>query len=205
VQATDEQLIAVEKFRTGRPLKIAAFAGAGKTTTLRMLAESRPSRGAYLAFNKSIATEAQEKFPKSVDCRTTHSIAFRAVMPSYQSMPKMTKTMLAKQLAEVMGYKSRIFRAAIRLDGVHQAHLVLNTVKRFCHSADLDFTAEHVPTYGRLLGAPADVVDEIKACCTACKATNKISELALDPSVLDPGSGALGERGRATGLGLVAD
>jgi ABC-type transport system involved in cytochrome c biogenesis ATPase subunit len=80
VLPTEEQQVAVNKFLTGRPLKIAAFAGAGKTTTLRMLAEATRSRGVYLAFNKSIATEAKEKFPRSVDCRTTHAIAFRAVM-----------------------------------------------------------------------------------------------------------------------------
>jgi hypothetical protein len=33
-QHTEEQLIALEMFCTGRPLKITAFAGAGKTTTL---------------------------------------------------------------------------------------------------------------------------------------------------------------------------
>jgi hypothetical protein len=33
VVATEEQLVAVDKFQTGRRLKIAAFAGAGKTTT----------------------------------------------------------------------------------------------------------------------------------------------------------------------------
>jgi hypothetical protein len=162
LRATEEQRVAVEKFRAGTPLKIAAFAGAGKTTTLRMLAESRRSRGAYLAFNKSIATEAKEKFPNSVDCRTTHSIAFRAIMPSYGSMPKMTKSMLAKQLSEVAGYKPRSFQGAIRLNGVHQAHLVLGTVRQFCQSADPAFALSHVPTYGRLLGASDEVVAEVR-------------------------------------------
>src|ERR1700693_217686 len=65
VRPTDEQQLAVDKFLTGRRLKIAAFAGAGKTTTLRMLAEAAPSRGGiYLAFHKGIATEAREKLPR---------------------------------------------------------------------------------------------------------------------------------------------
>ena len=42
VLPTEEQQVAVNKFLTGRPLKIAAFAGAGKTTTLRMLARGDP-------------------------------------------------------------------------------------------------------------------------------------------------------------------
>jgi len=42
---TEEQLLALEMFQTRRPLKITAFAGAGKTTTLPLLAESRRSPG----------------------------------------------------------------------------------------------------------------------------------------------------------------
>src|SRR5438132_14185115 len=109
VQPTDEQRMAVDKFLTGKPLKIAAFAGTGKTTTLRMLAEATRARGVYLAFNKSIATEAKQKFPRSVDCRTTHAIAFRAEMPHYGSAAKMTTNMHAKQLAQVMAYGDRLF------------------------------------------------------------------------------------------------
>jgi ABC-type hemin transport system ATPase subunit len=92
VLPTKEQQVAVEKFRTGRPLTIATFAGAGKTTTLKMLAEATPARGVYLAFNRAIAAAAKEKFPRSVDCRTTHAIAFRAVMPQYGSPRSKTPT-----------------------------------------------------------------------------------------------------------------
>jgi ABC-type transport system involved in cytochrome c biogenesis ATPase subunit len=45
VQPTEEQQAAVDKFLTGRTLKITAFAGAGKTTILRMLAEASRGRG----------------------------------------------------------------------------------------------------------------------------------------------------------------
>ena len=159
---TDEQRIAVETFATGRPLKIAAFAGAGKTATLRMLAESRQERGVYLAFNRSIATEAQAKFPPTVDCRTTHSIAYRTVMPNYQSSAKMTKTLHAKQLAAIKEYRDLIFSGPLRLNSVQQAHLVLGTVRRFCQSADSEIELSHVPTYGRLLGAKKEVVEEIQ-------------------------------------------
>jgi F-box protein 18 (helicase) len=33
----------------------------------------------YVAFNKSVATEAQRRFPGNVDCRTVHSIAYSDV------------------------------------------------------------------------------------------------------------------------------
>jgi hypothetical protein len=164
VVATEEQLVAVDKFRTGRRLKIAAFAGAGKTTTLRMLAEAAPSRrGIYLAFNRGIAAEARGKFPRSVDCRTTHAIAFRAVMPHYDSPPKMTGRVGAKQLAQIMGYGDRVFPGTLRLNGDHHAHLVLGTVRRYCQSDDPDIGLAHVPRYGRLLGAREEVIADIRA------------------------------------------
>jgi hypothetical protein len=57
VQATTEQLRAVEEFCTGANLALQAGAGIGKTTTLQLLARSRPGlRGRYIAFNRSIAT-----------------------------------------------------------------------------------------------------------------------------------------------------
>jgi hypothetical protein len=163
MRPTDEQLLAVEKFRSGRPLKIAAFAGAGKTSTLKMLAEARQTKGVYLAFNRSIAAEAKAKFPRNVDCRTTHAIAFRAVMPIYGSAPKMTTGLYARQIAEEARYNERVFRDALRLTGVHQAHLVLGTIRQFCQSADPAIALSHVPTYGRLLGASKEVLTEVQA------------------------------------------
>jgi hypothetical protein len=160
---TEEQQIAVQRFLTLRPLKIAAFAGAGKTTTLKLLAEARDARGVYLAFNKSIAADAAHKFPRSVDCRTTHSIAFRAVMPRFRSSTKLTERLYPKQLAQEMRYQDRVFPGSIRLNRDHQAHLVLGTINRFCQSGDPEITHRHVPKYGRLLGAKDEVVSEIRS------------------------------------------
>jgi superfamily I DNA/RNA helicase len=162
VLPTEEQLAAVEKFRTGRPLKIAAFAGAGKTTTLRILADTRPTRGLYLAFNRSIATEAKGKFPRNVDCRTTHSLAFRSVMPRYGSSSKMTNGLQVKQAAEVLRYRERIFAGPLKLSGDQQAHLVLGTIRRFCQSADSAVRQDHVPQHGRLLGSNRQTVEEVR-------------------------------------------
>lgn len=162
-QPTEEQLIALEMFRTGGPLKITAFAGAGKTTTLELLASSRASRGAYLAFNKAIAAEAKKKFPNTVDCRTTHSIAWHAVQSAYRfSSGKMNTKLHPRQIADTLNFRDRIFAAKLRLDGVHQAYLVIRTIQRFCQSAAPDIGREHVPQYGRLLGIGSDVIDEVR-------------------------------------------
>jgi superfamily II DNA or RNA helicase len=128
-QPTDEQDRAVEKFRTRRPLKIAAFAGTGKTSTLIFMARSRRSSGLYLAFNKAIATEAKQKFPQTVDCRTTHSLAYRSVVSSYSSSEKLSKTLYAPQFAAIARYPARGFGPKFRVRTLRTGSWLLWTGK----------------------------------------------------------------------------
>src|SRR5262245_31565319 len=72
---TPEQEQAVEAFTTRESLKINAYAGSGKTSTLQLLAHSTPRKGQYLAFNKKIVFDSRGKFPSDVDCATTHAMA----------------------------------------------------------------------------------------------------------------------------------
>ena len=59
---TKEQSHIVATASTGVDVIIQAYAGASKTSTLVLVAEElKDKRILYLAFNKSIATEAQEK------------------------------------------------------------------------------------------------------------------------------------------------
>ena len=77
-QLTDEQKQCVEAARQGKDLKIKAFAGSGKTSTLVAISRELSGKGLYLAYNKAIQTDAARKFPSHVDCKTAHSIAYRA-------------------------------------------------------------------------------------------------------------------------------
>ena len=86
---TPEQEAAIEAFSTGESLKINAYAGSGKTSTLQLLAHSTHRKGQYLAFNKKIVSDSQDKFPSDVDCNTTHSLAFRSLKGRY-SIAKLT-------------------------------------------------------------------------------------------------------------------
>jgi hypothetical protein len=75
---TQEQQECIEKFHSSAQLKIAAFAGTGKTHTLIGIANSAPKqRGLYLAFNKEISNEATRKFSPNMDCLTTHALAYQ--------------------------------------------------------------------------------------------------------------------------------
>ncbi len=61
-------------------IRVSAFAGTGKTTTLVGYASRRKnSRMLYMAFNKAIQEEAARKFTANVTCKTTHSIAYHAM------------------------------------------------------------------------------------------------------------------------------
>lgn len=98
---TDEQLQALNIALSGQSFKIVAYAGAGKTSTLKLISDKRKGRGLYLAFNKAIATEAQSKFAPHVRCQTFHSLAFRHVhkdITAKVALPKMTPIQLAESL-----------------------------------------------------------------------------------------------------------
>jgi hypothetical protein len=75
---TDEQKQCVEVALQGKDVKIKAFAGSGKTSTLVAISRELPGKGLYLAYNKAIQIDAARKFPSHVDCKTAHSIAYRA-------------------------------------------------------------------------------------------------------------------------------
>ncbi|WP_202868926.1 AAA family ATPase [Kribbella antibiotica] len=76
---TPEQEDAVAAFRRGDDLVLQAGAGTGKTTTLTMLGTATRRQGRYLAFNKSIAVEAERRFGSNIRSSTAHSLAFKAV------------------------------------------------------------------------------------------------------------------------------
>ena len=87
---SEHQLRAVALARSSnKDLKIMAYAGASKTTTLILVAEAlSPKSGRYLTFSKALAEDAKKTFPSVVDCSTMHSLAFRSVRPTLSSSPK---------------------------------------------------------------------------------------------------------------------
>lgn len=153
IKPTPQQNEAVEAFMTGGTLKISAFAGSGKTSTLKLMANARAGRGLYLAFNSRTAQEASAEFPGEVDCRTTHSIAARSVRSRHHfGRPKMFSRIGAMQLAAAMSLQPLKVEDAVTLTPQQQAFLFLATLRNFCQSASDTLSAEHVFTTPRLLG-----------------------------------------------------
>ena len=123
MQLTAEQQ---EVLNTNGNLVINAVAGSGKTTTLIAYAKSRPARSRilYLAFNKTVKTEAIQKFAAAevtnVKVETAHSLAFDYVVKhsNYQV---------------VQGYKSYEWcdMLAIKTGDRHADFIIANHVNKF--------------------------------------------------------------------------
>ena len=146
---TPEQSDAVTKFRRGGALKINAFAGTGKTTTLRLLAGSTDRRGMYLAFNKAIAAEAKAGFPTNTSCSTIHSIAFRATPQAFRHDDKMTGSFNANAVAKHLGYDHLQIEGR-RLAPRSLGHLTLETLRKFMQGGRTRVDHDHVPSFGQL-------------------------------------------------------
>lgn len=143
---TAEQEAITEASKTNKSGVAQARAGCGKTTMLDQVARARPrTQMGYIAYNKSIATEAQARFPRNVECRTAHSFAFQAVGKKYADRlrgPRVPSWAVAKFLRLYGGLE---VAPGLILGPNQQARLALDTVKRFTYSADPKPSLKHVP------------------------------------------------------------
>lgn len=125
---TDEQQAVIDS--TARRLRVLAFAGTGKTTTLVGYARARQEPMLYVAYNRSIAEEARRKFPAHVTCKTAHALAYAVFGQRYRH----------KLGALRVGDVARLCGVPYR-----QAVQVLATVTNFLNSADHAVDDTHVP------------------------------------------------------------
>ncbi|WP_323843618.1 UvrD-helicase domain-containing protein [Moraxella sp. Pampa] len=147
---TDEQNAALQMAVTGQSFKIVAYAGAGKTTTLKLISQNMRGRGLYLAFNKAIANEAQGKFPSNVRCQTFHSLAFRHVnrdITAKISLPRLTPSKLANELnlsaiqveRNIDGIKKPILLTPAKL-----ANIISESLANFCKTSSSYPAPRHI-------------------------------------------------------------
>jgi F-box DNA helicase 1 len=130
---TEQQEIIDADLSPGDTLKIMAFAGTGKTTTLVEYTQKRPEmRFLYIAFNKSVQLEAAQKFPPNVTARTTHALAFRAKGFKYRDRL-------------VKGFRAGQVMAALGLPRYEDARYTMDTLYNYLVSADPKVSARHIP------------------------------------------------------------
>ncbi|MFB7275407.1 UvrD-helicase domain-containing protein [Streptomyces sp. NPDC056244] len=144
---TVEQEEAVEVMIAGEHFVIQAGAGTGKTTTLVMLARAvAGQRGMFLAFNRPVVNEASRRFPGYVQCRTGHSLAMKAIGHRYGSRLGQPREP-SWRVGERLGIRQRMVARLGERTLTHKtiSYVALQTLTRFCHSADAEITARHVP------------------------------------------------------------
>jgi superfamily I DNA/RNA helicase len=77
---TNEQQEIIKAVSRYKNIKINAFAGTGKTTTLKLIAQKfKDKKILYLAFNSAIKNEASSIFPNNTFVKTTHGLAYSAI------------------------------------------------------------------------------------------------------------------------------
>lgn len=133
---TAEQTAVIEAFEFGADLVVEAGAGTGKTSTLKLLAAAAPrERGVYIAYNRSIAADAQRSFPGTVTCKTAHGLAYASVGRQYRHRldgPRIP----AQRTAEILGIRDRVQIGDAYLAPQSLARLTMETVTRWCYSGD---------------------------------------------------------------------
>ena len=129
---THEQQPAINSL--ARLIRLVAFAGTGKTTTLVGYAQAHPQqRILYLCYNKSVEITAKEKFPLHVTCKTSHGLAYGSMGAKYQH--KLTGNLRLTDIARAISSQSWDFVRAVQ-----------DTLNAFLASADDSITIDHVPS-----------------------------------------------------------
>ncbi|XP_023214924.1 F-box DNA helicase 1-like [Centruroides sculpturatus] len=141
IKYTHEQMhIINHEIKQDQIVKIIAFAGTGKTSTLIEYTRLRPHmKFLNVMFNKSVCDYAKTCFPCNVECRTAHSLAWTKIGKKYAN--KLVSKIKPLDIITLLKTKPE------SVHKYHYARVVLNTIETFMNSADLYITSAHVPSY----------------------------------------------------------
>ncbi|NXI04389.1 FBH1 helicase, partial [Pachycephala philippinensis] len=138
----EQQRILNHKIEPGQTVKIMAFAGTGKTSTLVKYAEKFSElKFLYVAFNRAMAEKGKRVFPRNVTCKTFHSLAFGSVGRHYKDKGKLNFS------------KMSVFSISFLLRNREgqslfvRGKMVSQTLKNFFSSSDEEICEEHTPLW----------------------------------------------------------
>jgi hypothetical protein len=175
LKPSPEQEAALERYKSGQDMKLIAVAGAGKTTTLRLMAESNPRRRLlYLAFNRSIKEEAERKFPKNVDVKTLHGLAFGKVIKGKGPFE-------AKFCAGEGQVRPHHVIEALNLRNPILALVIRDTLGRFIRSGEERPKEEHIPIEYRAKREVLDPKQWAEEAKFILRATKRLWKKMKDP------------------------
>lgn len=154
LKPTPEQEAILAAARSGKSIAVNAFAGTGKTTTLKQLAHAlpHPRRAHYIAFNKSTADDAAATFPRNTTARTAHSYAARMIRQSRYAglMAKLgggyVPTSSTVRELDIHALNLDVGGNHARVSPLTLASLTIETVNQFCRDTAVDISIGHVPS-----------------------------------------------------------
>lgn len=151
---TEQKAVIDTDIRRSEALRVSAFAGTGKTSTLVGYSNAREHLPTlYAAFNKSVELEAKRKFAPHVTTKTVHSLAYGKFGRNYSD-----------RLGNVSVFVvARAFNVRIAV-----ASMIIHTLESWYNSADAKISEKHVPhctSDGEVLDDI--VVGNIAECATA--------------------------------------
>ncbi len=135
---TNEQSSHIKTILSGNDYAIQAPPGSGKTFLLLALARKMKGYGLSISFNKLLAIEASQKFQRSVICKTGHALAYGAIGYKYR---KRLRKLTGKHLADTQD----IGAWELYNSPANKGYLILNTIRKYCYSADRKFNFTHIP------------------------------------------------------------
>ncbi|XP_068257590.1 F-box DNA helicase 1 isoform X2 [Nyctibius grandis] len=138
----EQQRILNHKIERGQIVKIMAFAGTGKTSTLVKYAEKFADLNfLYVTFNKAVAEKGKSTFPSNVTCKTFHSLAFGSVGKHYKEKGKLNFNKMSVFSISFLIQNREGQSLFIRAKTVSQ------TLENFFASSDKEICEEHTPIW----------------------------------------------------------
>ncbi|NXS70869.1 FBH1 helicase, partial [Pandion haliaetus] len=138
----EQQRILNHKIEHGQVVKIMAFAGTGKTSTLVKYAEKYADLNfLYVTFNKAVAQRGKNVFPRNVTCKTFHSLAFGSVGKLYKEKGKLN-------FSKISVYSiSSLLRNREGQSLFIRGKTVSQTLENFFASSSEEICEEHTPIW----------------------------------------------------------
>lgn len=146
IRLTDEQRRALELAERGESFKINAFAGTGKTTTIKAIAKKNPNKSClYLAFNSAIANELRSVAPHNLQVYTIHQYARRELYKAGYSYKLAEPEINYKKKTDLLLSTSR------DLAGLPAEVLMigLSMLDAFCRSTETEIRFDRESHYAR--------------------------------------------------------
>jgi superfamily I DNA/RNA helicase len=158
-QPTAEQLAIIAAAKTGSHLVVNAYAGTGKTATLVEIAKALPRKKIrYVSYNASAREDAKTRFGINTRCTTSHGLATRPMGHLFNrtQVKGQSKYLPGHQRARMMGIlgPQRLQGADKVLSPGQLASVVMQTIRKFCYTADEKITSRHVPSDLKRLDGP---------------------------------------------------